>query len=75
MPYLAVVNVQDGFIELDPLKSINATATEIERYALHVGDILLTEGGDPGQNLAEALCGMARSRRVSIRIMCFVYGW
>ena len=46
VPYLAVVNVQDGFIELDPLKSIDATATEIERYALRQGDILLTEGGD-----------------------------
>ena len=47
VPYLAVVNVQDGFIELDPLKSIDATAAEIEKYALKPGDILLTEGGDP----------------------------
>ena len=45
--YLAVVNVQDGFIELDPLKSIDATPVEIEKFALHRGDILLTEGGDP----------------------------
>lgn len=47
VPYLAVVNVQDGHIQLDPLKLIDATATEIERYAVHRGDILLTEGGDP----------------------------
>ena len=47
VPYLAVVNVQDGFIDLDPLKSIDVTAVEIRKYALHVGDILLTEGGDP----------------------------
>ena len=46
VPYLAVVNVQDGFIELDPLKSIDATTAEIEKYALSAGDILLTEGGD-----------------------------
>ena len=45
-PYLAVVNVQDGFIQLDPLKSIDATTAEVKRYALRDGDILLTEGGD-----------------------------
>ena len=47
VPYLAVVNVQDGFIQLDPLKSIDATSAEIEKYALNRGDIVLTEGGDP----------------------------
>lgn len=47
VPFLAVVNVQDGFIVLDPLKSIAATKDEIARYALTDGDILLTEGGDP----------------------------
>ena len=47
VPYLAVVNVQDGHIRLDPIKSIDATAAEIEKYAVHRGDILLTEGGDP----------------------------
>lgn len=47
VPYLAVVNVQDGHIQLDPLKSIDATAAEIENYAVRCGDILLTEGGDP----------------------------
>ena len=47
IPYLAVVNVQDGFIALDPLKSIDATADEVDKYSLHRGDILLTEGGDP----------------------------
>ena len=46
-PYLAVVNVQDGFIEMEPLKSIDATDKELERYRLVHGDILLTEGGDP----------------------------
>ena len=47
VPFLAVVNVQDGFIVLDPLKTIEATPAEIEKYALASGDILLTEGGDP----------------------------
>jgi type I restriction enzyme S subunit len=47
VPYLAVVNVQDGEIVLDPLKTIEATRGEIERYSLEAGDIVLTEGGDP----------------------------
>lgn len=47
VPFLAVVNVQDGYITLDPLKTIKATEQEIERYTLLPGDILLTEGGDP----------------------------
>lgn len=47
VPFMAVVNVQDGFIALDPLKYIAATQEEITRYALENGDILLTEGGDP----------------------------
>lgn len=47
VPFLAVVNVQDGLIVLDPLKTIDATAVEIEKYGLVSGDILLTEGGDP----------------------------
>ncbi|MGB3675958.1 MAG: restriction endonuclease subunit S, partial [Candidatus Nanopelagicales bacterium] len=47
VPYLAVVNVQDGFIQMEPLKSIDATQAEIDRYQLLGGDILLTEGGDP----------------------------
>lgn len=47
VPFLAVVNVQDGYFVLNPLKTINATEREIVRYSLAPGDILLTEGGDP----------------------------
>ena len=47
VPYLAVVNVQDKYLELEPLKTINATEEEIRRYALYRDDLLLTEGGDP----------------------------
>ena len=47
VPYLAVVNVQDGFIDPEPLKWIDATTEEISKYLLLDGDILLTEGGDP----------------------------
>jgi type I restriction enzyme S subunit len=47
VPYMAVVNVQDGRLNLDLVKTIQASAAEIERYQLLPGDLLLTEGGDP----------------------------
>ena len=47
VPYLAVVNVQDRRLVLDPLKRICATEREIDRYRLVRNDLLLTEGGDP----------------------------
>jgi len=47
VPYLAVVNVQDRRLVLTPLKRIQATEGEIQRYRLQSGDLLLTEGGDP----------------------------
>lgn len=47
VPYLAVANVQAGYLKLDAVKEIAATVTEIERYALREGDLVLTEGGDP----------------------------
>jgi type I restriction enzyme S subunit len=46
VPYLAVVNVQDRHLILDPLKTIEATESEIEKYRLMRNDLLLTEGGD-----------------------------
>ena len=47
IPYLAVINVQDRSLNLDLLKTIEATEGEIQRYKLQKGDLLLTEGGDP----------------------------
>jgi len=46
-PYLAVANVQDKRLDLSNVKTIDATEKERERFALAVGDLLLTEGGDP----------------------------
>ena len=47
VPYLAVVNVQDRRLNLNTVKTIEATEAEISRYQLKGGDLLLTEGGDP----------------------------
>ena len=46
-PYLAVANVQDKYLKLDVVKSIEATDEEIAKYRLIKDDLLLTEGGDP----------------------------
>ncbi|GGE28475.1 type I restriction enzyme, S subunit [Gemmobacter megaterium] len=47
VPYLAVSNVQDRFLKLEVVKTIEATEDEIARYRLRRDDVLLTEGGDP----------------------------
>ena len=47
VPYLAVVNVQDRALNLEMVKTIEATESEIERYRLFKDDLVLTEGGDP----------------------------
>lgn len=47
VPYLAVVNVQDRTLNLQTVKTIEATEGEIARYRLLKNDLVLTEGGDP----------------------------
>jgi type I restriction enzyme S subunit len=46
LPYLRVANVQDGYLDLSEIKSISLAKHETDRYKLHPGDIVLTEGGD-----------------------------
>lgn len=46
VPYLRVANVQDGFLNLDEIKTIEALPNEVEALALKPGDIVMTEGGD-----------------------------
>lgn len=46
LPYLRVANVQDGYLDLTEMKEIEVEATDVERYSLRAGDIVLTEGGD-----------------------------
>jgi type I restriction enzyme S subunit len=47
IPYLAVSNVQDKYLNLAVVKTIEASESEIQRYLLKNNDLLLTEGGDP----------------------------
>lgn len=47
VPYMAVSNVKDGYIDWTTVKTIAATQAEIDQYRLLPDDVLMTEGGDP----------------------------
>jgi type I restriction enzyme S subunit len=46
VPYLRVANVQDGHLDLSEIKEIRIRKSELDRYRLQFGDVVLTEGGD-----------------------------
>ena len=46
-PYLRVANVQAGHLSLANVKTLRLPASEAKRSMLQVGDVLMTEGGDP----------------------------
>lgn len=46
VPYLRVANVQDGWIDLTDVATIELPAADVDRYRLRAGDVLMNEGGD-----------------------------
>lgn len=44
--YLRVANVQDGYLNLSEIKTIDILPEEKDKYRLETGDLLFTEGGD-----------------------------
>jgi type I restriction enzyme S subunit len=46
LPYLRVANVQDGYLDLTEMKTVPVLKSEVERYLLQPGDVVMTEGGD-----------------------------
>lgn len=46
VPYLRVANVQDGYLNLDEVSTINIPTEDLGRYLLQKGDVLMNEGGD-----------------------------
>jgi len=44
--YLRVANVQDGYLNLGDVATIEVGIDELDRYLLHNGDVLMNEGGD-----------------------------
>ncbi|MBR5860621.1 MAG: restriction endonuclease subunit S [Bacteroidaceae bacterium] len=49
LPYLCSINVLWGKVELSVLKEARFEPTEIERYSVKKGDLLVCEGGDIGR--------------------------
>ena len=45
-PYLRVANVQDGYLDLQNIKTIELPQQEASNYLLKSGDVLMNEGGD-----------------------------
>lgn len=45
-PYLRVANVQDGRLDLDDIKSVRVRQSDLARFELQPGDVLMNEGGD-----------------------------
>ncbi|GLS15623.1 restriction endonuclease subunit S [Hydrogenophaga electricum] len=46
VPYLRVANVQDGYLALDDVATIEIPLEDLPRYRLQAGDVLMNEGGD-----------------------------
>jgi type I restriction enzyme S subunit len=46
VPYLRVANVQDGFLDLEDVATIDIPIEDLARYRLQAGDVLMNEGGD-----------------------------
>ncbi len=47
VPYMRVANVQAGKLMLDEIKEIDVLPSDVIKYQLLSGDLLMTEGGDP----------------------------
>jgi len=45
-PYLRVANVQDGYLNLDDVLTVEVPASEVAANLLAYGDVLMNEGGD-----------------------------
>ena len=49
MPYLRNINVRWGRIDADDLSQMFFRASELERFSVKQGDLLVCEGGEPGR--------------------------
>ena len=46
VPYLRVANVQDGYLALEDVATLDIEPEQLKRYRLIPGDVLMNEGGD-----------------------------
>ena len=49
MTYLANVNVRWGEFDFENLREMRFEPSELDRYGLKYGDIVMCEGGEPGR--------------------------
>ena len=61
-PYLANVNVRWGGFDLSELRVMRFEPSELERYGLKYGDIVMCEGGEPGR------CAVWKDQRPTMMI-------
>lgn len=47
--YLGNINVRWGYFDLENLKQMKIEDTEVQRYSLEHGDLVICEGGEPGR--------------------------
>lgn len=50
-PFIRAANVQDGWLDLSEIKTIDATDAEIDKFSLQAGDVLLVEGSGTASRL------------------------
>lgn len=49
LPYLRNINVRWGYFDLDDVAEMYFDESELEKYALYPGDLMVCEGGEPGR--------------------------
>ncbi|MBU0593841.1 MAG: restriction endonuclease subunit S [Gammaproteobacteria bacterium] len=49
LPYLANINVRWGEFDMNDLREMRFESSELERFSLKYGDIVMCEGGEPGR--------------------------
>ena len=65
--YLANIDVRWGYFNLGNLKEMLFKDSELERYGLRYGDIVMCEGGEPGR--------CARGHRFQIFVLLLFVAW
>lgn len=51
IPYLRSANVQDGFLDIQDIKEMFFSQSEISLLSIKIGDVLVCEGGDIGRSV------------------------
>ncbi|GAB6013598.1 restriction endonuclease subunit S, partial [Viscerimonas tarda] len=59
--YLRSVNIRWGHVDLDDLKEMKFEESELEKYNILEGDLLICEGGEAGR------CAVWKNQSVSVR--------